>query len=148
MPRPASDGEVLFEFPGPSVAGEDGETRRPRIEGDLYLDGSCSTGRPAGLNRAGWGIIALDAASNTVTATICGLVWSSLPQTPQSAEFCAYGACRQLLEGDGVLHIDCTGVVGLVSKTLEQQLQGNHKYTGIAKQAMAFSGENDRLQEG
>eukprot|EP00972_Heterocapsa_arctica_P093642 13813308-Heterocapsa_arctica.AAC.1 len=58
------------------------------MEGDLYVDGSCSKGLVPELSRASWSV-AMVGKEGKLQARVSGPIWNTLPQTPQAAEFVA-----------------------------------------------------------
>ena len=132
-PRPLVEGGVNFESEDPELLQLQG------MRGDIYMDGSCSTDDVPELRRAGWGVIMLG-DSGEVVARAYGPVQRSLPQTPQSAEFCAYVAATELLIGPGTLHGDCSNVVRAANLPKLQALSWRRPHAAIFKSIYKYEG--------
>ena len=74
----------------------------------------------------------LDEAGEVV-ARAYGPVWAGLPQTPQTAESCAYAALMRFLNGPAVLHGDCLNVVRAAQQPTQQVLSRHRPHAGIMK---------------
>ena len=77
-------------------------------------------------------------AGDEMLARAYGPVWAGLPQTPQAAEYCAYAAALQFLNGPAVLHGDCLNVVRDANRPLREALDRNRPHAGILKDTLKF----------
>ena len=81
-----------------------------KLEGNVYLDGSCDQHMIKDLKRASWGIAVLIEQGETV-ASAKGAVPSDTIQTSQSGEYGALAAAMMLVTGACHLFSDCSNVV-------------------------------------
>eukprot|EP00972_Heterocapsa_arctica_P107809 15878726-Heterocapsa_arctica.AAC.1 len=79
------------------------------MEGDLYVDGSCSKGLVPELSRASWSVAMVD-KEGKLQARVSGPVWNTLPQTPQAAEFVSLAVAAELAQGISIVYDDCSNV--------------------------------------
>ena len=109
------------------------------LEGNVYIDGSCTRTPCKELNRAGWGIVQLDCDGRPVRQA-SGPVWASLPQTSQAAEFAALAALVQLLDGPCVAYSDCLGVVRAMSDCASYASDPRKMYAAVLRGVMRDPG--------
>ena len=128
-------GGVNFEYFG------DGGTTVDGVQGDVYLDGSCTRHIVPELQRAGWAVVQLGDSGDMV-ARVFGPVWRPLPQTPQAAEFCAYAAATELLLGPSTLYDDCSNVVAAAKKPVAEALSWRRPNAGIIKASFRHASRN------
>ncbi len=109
----------------------------PRMEGHVFIDGSCSTSVFKGLQRAALALVQLnDGAKPTKTVSVP--LWSSLPQTSQAAEHAAYAGLSHVLDGRAIAYGDCQGVLDLAAKCPAERYSGRKKYAGILRSMLKF----------
>jgi hypothetical protein len=130
-PRPLESEGVTFESIVPmEVEG---------VQGDIYLDGSCTRHIVPELSCAGWVFVQLG-EDGEVVAKAFGPVWRSLPQTPQAAEFCAYAAAPQLLLGPSTSYGDCSNVISAANMDVQRALSWRRPHAGIIKATLKEPG--------
>ena len=97
------------------------------LNGDVYYDGSCVPEPDPELPWSSWAAVEVDHNGN-VTAVLRGTTLPWMPQSSQSAEFCARAAAEQYADVGGVtLFGDCTNVVA--SADMHARKQRSHKRT-------------------
>jgi hypothetical protein len=101
------------------------EAKDFKLEGRVYLDGTCDQHPVRDLKRTAWAVAQVD-ESGTVRAAAYGPVPSSLPQSSQSGEYSALAAAEHLKTGACRLFGDCENVVGDWNK-------GNNRAKGSKK---------------
>jgi len=103
----------------------------------IFTDGSCSSERVPELNRAGYGIVMIDAQGNR-TACAIGAVPAGLPQTPQAAE--SLGAVKgvALLSRGAKVYGDCKNIVN----NLERVRSGTALHGAYGPQFKAIRDES------
>ena len=69
--------------------------------------------------------------------TMTGPVWAPIPQTPQSAEHCAYAAALQLADEHAIIVSDCKRVVAAAALPLSKRLSPNRFHAGMLRSALA-----------
>ncbi len=104
----------------------------PRMEGHVFIDGSCSTSVFRGLQRAALALVQLDNDMKAVK-TVSIPLWDSLPQTSQAAEYAAYAALAQILDGKTTAYGDCQGVLEQAAKPPAERYAGKRKYAGVLR---------------
>ena len=109
------------------------------LGGFLFVDGSCTSHAIPELRRASWAIVELDRHGNTVAA-VRGPVWAPLPQTPQSAEYCAMAAVPQLITRKAQVFGDCMGVVKVANLPRRSQLSHKLLYAGAFRACGSLPG--------
>ncbi len=68
----------------------------PSMNGNVFIDGSCSRSIFRGLQRASLALVQVDDNAKAVK-TVSVLVWATLPQTSQAAEYAAYAGLSHVL---------------------------------------------------
>eukprot|EP00973_Karenia_brevis_P063529 8828756-Karenia_brevis.AAC.1 len=90
VPRPCSEGGIQFERNGITIH----DPNQWCMQGNIFYDGSCEQRGSCDLSRAAWAAVEVN-DDGVPTATMIGPVWAALPQTAQSAEYCARTAAVQ-----------------------------------------------------
>ena len=116
------------------------------MEGDIYIDGSCTTGPFKELRRAAFAVVAMK-EDGQVTATASSPLWRSLPQTPQAAEYVALAAAVQLITGKSKIFCDCKNVVNDAQDIRSGARNGKKQYAGILRDILKHE-EKWKLVEG
>ena len=75
-----------------------------------------------------------------MVARAYGPVWDGIPKNSQAAEFCAYAAATQFLDGPTNLHIDCASVVQAASQTVRLALEKGGPHAGLVKETLKWPG--------
>ena len=101
----------------------------------VFGDGSCTTPPLRDLRRAGWSL-SCNLPGLGQIVNVHGPVWSSMPQTPQSAEHAALGALAQLACCSTVFVGDCLGVIRAASAG-QASLRPGLVHAGTLRQAAA-----------
>ena len=89
--------------------GKDLELEDCWLAGYIFTDGACYPAAFRSGWRAGWAAVMVD-ESGKVLKVLQGPVWSTLPQTAPSAEWCAWSAVHHVLQGKATIWTDCLGV--------------------------------------
>ncbi len=100
------------------------------MEGDLFIDGSCTRHVVKGMQRAALAVVEVDSEARP-RRTLSIPLWSSLPQTSQAAEYAAFAAVAWLAKGPSTVYGDCKGVLDLASKPAPQRFAAKKKYAGV-----------------
>ena len=100
------------------------------MEGDIYIDGSCTTGPFKEFRRAAFAVVAMK-EDGRVTAAASSPIWRSLPQTPQAAEYVALAAAAQLATGSSRICCDCQNVVNDAKDVRGGARDGKKHHVGI-----------------
>ncbi len=137
-PRPASEAIPTVEFQGPGEPPmhEDG---RPRILGDIYVDGSCTSHVISELRRAATSLVVLG-ESQEEKWRVRMAVPTPMPQTPQAAEFVAVPLVHAYAKGvDERFNVasDCLNVVRSCNEEAAKAMGHTRAYGGIMKPALA-----------
>ena len=104
-----------------------------QIQGQVFVDGSCSKHVIKDLCRAAW---ACSVFSNGERQ--CEMrcpVHAPLPQSPQCAEFSGFTGAAMCLVGPSALHSDCLNVIKQFNAPPEQQADFKRVYAGHTLQA-------------
>ena len=131
LPLPPAEGGCVFKRQGQIVqASEDWS-----MKGRIFYDGSCTRRGDQRLDRASWAVVEVN-DKDEITAEISGPVWSSLPQTPQAAEYAARAVAVEMLDGDSVLTGDCKNVVNdAVNNDKKKVYHKRRMHAGTMRQA-------------
>ncbi len=100
------------------------------MEGNLFVDGSCTRHVVKGMQRAALAVVEVDSEARP-RRTLSVPLWSSLPQTSQAAEYAAFAAVAWLAKGPSVVYGDCKGVLDLASKPAPLRFSAKKKYAGV-----------------
>ena len=134
VPRPANDMIIdTMEYMQPFDPATD------KLQGRVFMDGSCSPHALPGLWRASWALTLADERGKSRVA-VRGTVPGVLPQTAPVAEMCAYGAYLELTDldpGRTCGYTDCLGVPLLHQLGIKSRLKAQRKLAGLSKQALA-----------
>ncbi len=139
-PRPTAEANACFEWHGEGGPGPDARdhTGRPHVHGQIYIDGSCTTGIFAELRRASSSLVQW-------TAT-CPQGWRialpvarPLPQTPQAAEYVALAVVKQFRKNEARVDVasDCANVVIDANREPARALAPSRKYAGVMKEVIS-----------
>ena len=109
------------------------------VQGDVYVDGSCSRHVVREMNRAGWAVVCVD-EQGEILARAYGPVCAPLPQTSQAAEFVAFAAAVRLAAGPTSIFEDCSNVIRAAHADAAQTLSERRPHAGIMKDARAEPG--------
>ncbi len=125
MVPPARADYLSWVYNADGTRGDD-----PSMNGDIFIDGSCSTSVFRGLQRAAMAIVDLgeDARPRKIVSVP---IWNTLPQTSQSAEFAAFAGVPQVIDDVSVVHGDCKGVLDLAARDVSSRFDGRRKYAGV-----------------
>ncbi len=137
-PAPAQEAEpqTCYDGDGVPIISENGI---PRLEGQLFVDGSCSRHVIAELRRAATAIVARDPLRGT-TWRIRMAVPAPMIQTSQAAEFVALPMLLAYLRGtDGQWDVasDCAGVVRDCNRGSARAIAGDRVYGGLLKPVLS-----------
>ncbi len=105
------------------------------LQGDIYIDGSCTRCDMEEMQRAGFAIVAVDDQGNVVK-TVRAVVPSPLPQTPQAAEFAAYALAHRLVNGPCRIFSDCKHVVDNALGGTNRMLDPSRAYAGVLRDTL------------
>ena len=110
------------------------------MEGDVFLDGSCSKEWHPHLDRASWAIAKLSEDSQRVVASLVGPVWESLPQTSPCSEYVALAALAQVASNPLQSYIDFSGAFAARQKEVGSLLNNKSLYAGIFRSVVNTEG--------
>ncbi len=139
-PRPSAEANAAVEWSGADGPGDDDRDcdGRPRVQGQLYIDGSCSTGVFPELRRASSSIIQW-AADKPEGWRMALPVPRPLPQTPQAAEYVALAVVKQFAKQHAQADVasDCANVVADANAGGGRALAHKKVYAGIMKEILS-----------
>ena len=144
FPHPADEWQPPDERS--SMVWEEMEGHEGVMEGDLYVDGSCTTGPFKELRRAAFAEVAVR-EDGAVTAAATSPIWRSLPQTPQVAEYVALAAAVQLVTGESTVYSDCQNVVEDAKKVKSAARDGKKSHAGILRDIFKYEDKWKRIKE-
>ena len=116
------------------------------MEGDIYIDGSCTTGPFKELRRAAFAVVAMK-EDGQVTATASSPLWRSLPQTPQAAEYVALAAATQMVTGRSKIFCDCKNVVDDAQDLRGGARNGKKQHAGILRDILKYEANWKKIEE-
>ncbi len=139
-PKPAVEANAVVEWCGADGPGDDDRDGdgRPQVQGQLYIDGSCSTGVFPDLRRASSSIIQWS-ADEPRGWRMALPVPSPLPQTPQAAEYVALAVVKQYVKRTARADVasDCANVVADANSSAGRALAYKKVYAGIMKEIVS-----------
>ena len=108
------------------------------LSGTVFTDGSCIKSPIPGASRAAWAAVTLDerGAENMV---IRGPVPAGLPQTSAAAEYLAFQACAQHLQGPTSVGSDYANLVHRMA-AVGTKIPAKLMYSGVVRQALTATG--------
>ncbi len=109
----------------------------PRMEGHVFIDGSCSSSVFKELQRAALALVQVSDDAKAVK-TVSVPLWNSLPQTSQVAEYAAYAGLSHVLEGKALAYGDCQGVLAQAAKNPAERYSGRRRYAGVLRSMLKF----------
>ncbi len=118
----------------------------PGLEGHIFIDGSCTASVHPGAQRAAFAAVQFDDNARS-TKTVSVPLWSTLPQTPQAAEYAAMAAVVPLLRGPSKIYGDCQGVIDNMVKGLAGYLANKSKYGGVLLTTQKYQEGLNFIQE-
>ncbi len=107
------------------------------LEGDMYIDGSCSRHAIPELQRASWAFV-VRAEDGGDCAIVSSPLWRGLPQTPQAAEFAAYASAVQFIGGPTRIYGDCSNVLNQANGGFMKAMAPNRKYSGVVRDTLKY----------
>ncbi len=143
--RPAAD--VLLQFSRGAVGDEAAEAEGPAgttVEGEIYIDGSCTTSTISGLARAGCAIVQMQGLR--VVKKALAAVPDYMPQTAQAAEHLGMALAYRYVEGPSNLIGDCLGVVKALNATMASMLAKGRRYAGLMADTLRDPGRRRLVQ--
>ncbi len=117
---------------------------RWRLEGQVFVDGSCLPGQAKALWRAGWGVVQVDASGHPVRRAY-GVVPRHLPQNAVSAEWAALSVAVQYVapeseDGMATIWQDCPAVTDEWRRPWAKRLRHGSKYAGMCRALWGYDG--------
>ena len=139
--------DLATDIRAENADGEEISINDVKLEGPVFVDGSCSRETLGHLNRASWSVVMMpERPPWKPTVTVMGPVWRSVAQTPQAGEQVGAAVVFQLLSGKATIHSDCSNVVadhacpelavrrgGLHAGTVRSTLAGDHSLAEVEK---------------
>ncbi len=148
-PQPASSANMVYEWigeAGPGLEDRAGDGQ-PRLQGSLYVDGSCTTNVFHELRRAATSVVQWSSA-RPEGWTLQMPVPSPLPQTPQAAEYCTMVLVRRFAHASRSMSVasDCLNVVRDMNMAPRLALASRRAYAGLIKEALTDEGWRRRCE--
>ena len=128
MPRPSDRLVDIWSGPGEGS----------RLDGDVYIDGSCDPHPVQGCSRASWAVAQVD-EEGILCRALSGVVPLELPQTAPAAEYCALGAAAQVVLPSARLFGDCLNVVEDAHDFRMAARDPRKMYAGILRSIIGLS---------
>ena len=110
------------------------------FDGEVFVDGSCSTHAIAARRRAAWAAVEVDPETGQVLRKISGAVPRAFCQTPQVAEFLAVQFVAPSLRLGAQIASDCANVVKHFGLSAAAQLQRGRPFAGISRELRRIAG--------
>ncbi len=142
---PAED--IELQFSRGAVGDEAAEAEGPAgmtIEGEIYIDGSCTSSTICGLARAGCAIIQMQGLR--VVKKALAAVPDYLPQTAQAAEHLGMALAYRYVAGRSNFMGDCLGVVKALNATMTSMLAKGRRYAGLLADTLRDPGRRGLVQ--
>ncbi len=142
---PAED--IELQFSRGAVGDEAAEAEGPAgmtIEGEIYIDGSCTSSTICGLARAGCAIIQMQGLR--VVKKALAAVPDYLPQTAQAAEHLGMALAYRYVAGRSNFMGDCLGVVKALNATMTSMLAKGRRYAGLLADTLRDPGRRRLVQ--
>ncbi len=147
-PKPSGVPDASFQWHGdggPGVHDRDANGR-PQIQGQMYVDGSCTTGIFYELRRASTALVQW-CADRPSGWRIAMPVIRPLPQTPQAAEYTALALVGQFRRVGAQTNVasDCANVVDDANAGPARALAPRRAYAGLMKETISSPTWNSQV---